>query len=248
MDFQNINFGIGFDPIHDYPLGFHSLPRNCMFKGIAIPPCTASIIPPLHDGGVSVLVFKSHSCNHTINRTTGPTLKAPVSRHEVCSSCYSLLHNSALKASLVRSASKDYGIKIADIFCPRFEIVRCKSSLRRERDKLRLQTFNDQRKIASNRKRLGDSQRLLVAMSQADSPYLSRLLASHLRNNKSLPKFHEKIDRACSFVERGNNVFRRVMVPRYTKKQLEDDSTSEQFFRAIDKSFLYLKLGSKRAL
>ena len=32
------------------------------------------------------------------------------------------------------------------------------------------------------------------------------------------------------------------------KKQLEDDSTSEQFLRAVDKSYLYLKLGSKRAL
>lgn len=241
LDFQNINYGVAYNPMTSYPLSLHSMHQSTKFKGIAIPPCSVSIsaLP----GGGFALVFRSSSCEASFARPNGQVPQGPVSGYLQCSFCHNLLFNPALKSALARSARQNY-TGIPDIYCPQSEIMRRKNNLRDERDNLRLQSLNDKRKITRSTRKLGDYQRMVVATTQMDIPNLRRLLASHLRRGRAIGPFLDKMVRASTFVEAGNNVFRRGLIPRHRRNK--DGDFDEDYMRAIDRAFLVLKLGGRR--
>ncbi|KAL7530742.1 hypothetical protein ACHAXR_010378 [Thalassiosira sp. AJA248-18] len=245
QDFETISFPPNYDFVQDYPLSLHStqLSQHNGFCGFVKPTWNISLfICP--NTGETIGVFTSGVCERSFMLSTNEVPRKTFSGRNICVSCNLLLHHPPLLRALAQSAARDYKPELNDVYCPTSEILRRKRCKLEKYHTLRLQSLNLARKVGSLSKRCGDNHRFLVAIQEIRLPNLDMLLASHLRENRSLASFEDKMRRASEMQQVGHNQYRRGLIPRHMRNN--DGDFDDDFLRKADLSFLTLKLGNRR--
>ena len=242
QDFPTVPYPPGYDFSWNYPFSIHSNYVAGLFSD------SPRHIKPTWN--VTVLgTISSASHNKSFMKKVIQSMEGTTFVRPLCADCVALMYHQPLLKTLKISATKQYGDNTPKSLLPISAITHDFASLHDDHRSLKLQSFNDRRKIACLTDRHNDHGQFVTIVSEADVPYMGSLLATHLRQGCSLDGFIEKMERAGSYTEDCYGSHHRQLIQRRRRSSntlAGDFNDDYKFLRKVDMSFLMLKLGGRR--
>ena len=162
LDFNNIDFGLHYDVMRDYPWLIHSDTTKAAYQN-------SNLLCNVDWTVNSLGNFSSTGCNGIITRDKNNFATTTRAKKPACLDCISLQFNQRLMGVLTMSISKEYG-QLPNALCPVSQILHRISKIKKDVSNHRLAEFNFERKIGSLTKQVDDHSRLKMCIQNNDVP------------------------------------------------------------------------------
>ena len=229
-DVTSIFFPPTYDFLRCYPIGIHSPVVQEQFKEYN------GFQKPKWNFNSSGMLF-SNRCDQSVYSET-----SSFAGKNVCLPCLNLMSHPHLLQVLAQSATSKYHDRLPDALSPAIIVHTRKENGIVLLGQLRLESFNQGRKIGIKEKRNNDNDRLIFAIQSRDVPQLRRLLVSHLDGNRNISSFIERMNRASDYLTVGHSSYTRQMVSK-GKRNESNGTFDDEYLRQLDLSYLMCKMG-----
>ena len=180
-NFHTIYFGPNYNFPTDYPWGNHSkriMDPTKTLLGYFKPTWSVAIVPT--SGEKVTGIFNIRDCSVSFAVDSMDQILITASDQRICTSCHYLLFHLLLLKILKSSSSKHYPKRLYNTFCPLSEVLRRNNHAIGNYNNLRLESFNQTRKIGTLEKRCGKKHPFVKAVARLQVPNLGRMLANHV--------------------------------------------------------------------